>query len=127
MKIELGEKNATIFSLEAREKAMKEQLRRHRRGIRRQDGIAAHRRNGAQGEARRPRKLSAELSDRSMMRRAARSSWWRWRTQIVDLKGRVGDAEGNSPTTHARLEQPRGEFRCRDPRAWRGAQPRRKI
>src|SRR3974390_1056224 len=27
MKIELGEKNATIFSLEAREKAMKEQLR----------------------------------------------------------------------------------------------------
>ena len=27
MKIELGEKNATIFALEAREKAMKEQLR----------------------------------------------------------------------------------------------------
>src|SRR6202166_2372013 len=27
MKLELGEKNATIFSLEAREKAMKEQLR----------------------------------------------------------------------------------------------------
>src|SRR5213596_4424305 len=27
MKIELGEKNATIFSLEAREKAMKQQLR----------------------------------------------------------------------------------------------------
>src|SRR5229473_897407 len=27
MKIELGEKNATIFSLEAREKAVKEQLR----------------------------------------------------------------------------------------------------
>src|SRR5262245_64247036 len=27
MKIEIGEKNATIFSLEAREKALKEQLR----------------------------------------------------------------------------------------------------
>ena len=27
MKLELGEKNATIFSLEAREKAVKEQLR----------------------------------------------------------------------------------------------------
>src|SRR5260370_42594988 len=27
MKLELGEKNATIFSLEAREKAMKDQLR----------------------------------------------------------------------------------------------------
>jgi chromosome segregation ATPase len=31
------------------------------------------------------------------------------RTQIVDLKGRVGDAEREFATTHARLEQQRGE------------------
>ena len=34
MKIELGEKNATIFSLEAREKAVKEQLRPPKRNSR---------------------------------------------------------------------------------------------
>jgi len=36
MKLELGEKTHDL-SLEAREKAMKEQLRRHGRGIRSQD------------------------------------------------------------------------------------------
>ena len=55
MKIELGEKNATIFALEAREKAMKEQLARHRRGIRRQDRDAARRRAGADRQAERAR------------------------------------------------------------------------
>ena len=55
MKIELGEKNATIFGLEAREKAVKEQLARHRRGIRGQDRDAARRREGADRQAGRAR------------------------------------------------------------------------
>jgi len=55
MKLELGEKNATIFSLEAREKAVKEQLARHRRRIRRQDRGIARRRAGADQQAGRTR------------------------------------------------------------------------
>src|SRR6266704_2601548 len=95
MKIELGEKNATIFSLEAREKAMKEQLRATETALREKQGDLA--------------KLSAELSDRSMMAENRQVELVAVRTQIVDLKGRVGDAEREFATTHARLEQQRGE------------------
>src|SRR5882672_4544709 len=109
MKIELGEKNATIFSLEAREKAVKEQcrateeefaaktesLRTAETALREKQGDLA--------------KLSAELSDRSMMAESRQVELVAVRTQIVDLKGRVGDAEREFATTHARLEQQRGE------------------
>ena len=53
MKIELGEKNATIFSLEAREKAMKEQLRATEEEFTAKTRVAARRRAGAEGQAKR--------------------------------------------------------------------------
>src|SRR3979409_208791 len=67
MKIELGEKNATIFSLEAREKAVKEQLRATAEEYttkteERRDAERA--RKQKQSEL---AKLNAQLSDRSMM------------------------------------------------------------
>src|ERR1700676_1709373 len=100
MKIELGEKNATIFSLEAREKAVKEQLRATEeesaeKALREKQGALA--------------KLSAELSDRSMMAESRQVELVAVRAQIVDLKSRVGDAEKEFSTTQARLEAERGE------------------
>ena len=55
MKFELGEKNATIFSLEAREKAVKEQLRATEEEFAAKTRIAARRRAGADRQAERAR------------------------------------------------------------------------
>jgi chromosome segregation ATPase len=109
MKLELGEKNATIFSLEAREKAMKEQLR------------ATEEEFGAKTESLRTAeqvlkdkqselaKLNAELSDRSMTADTRQVELVAVRVQIIELKNRVGDAEKEFAVTQARLEQQRGE------------------
>jgi chromosome segregation ATPase len=109
MKIELGEKNATIFSLEAREKAVKEQLRTTEEEF--ADKTEALRTaetvlKDKQGELAR---LSAELSDRSMTAESREVELVAVRAQIVELRSRVGDAEQEFATTHARLEQQRGE------------------
>src|ERR1700694_5708136 len=109
MKLELGEKNATIFSLEAREKAMKEQLRATeeefaaRTESLRQAEKALSDKQGELG------KINSELSDRSMMAETRQVELVAVRTQIEALKGRVGDAEKEFATTQARLEQERGQ------------------
>ena len=66
MKIELGEKNATIFSLEAREKAVKEQLRATEEEFAAKTEMlrsAEHALTDKQSEL---AKINHELSDRSM-------------------------------------------------------------
>jgi chromosome segregation ATPase len=109
MKIELGEKNATIFALEAREKAVKEQLR------------ATEEEHAAKSEALRLAeqaltdkqgelgKLNTELSDRSMVADSRQVELVAVRAQINELKNRVGDAEKEFASTQARLTQERGE------------------
>src|SRR5277367_1792753 len=109
MKIELGEKNATIFSLEAREKAVKEQLRATEEehaakteGLR----LAEQALTDKQSEL---SKLNAELNDRSMMADSRQVELVAVRAQIDELKNRVGDAEKEFAATQARLTQERGE------------------
>src|SRR4030088_2719012 len=109
MKIELGEKNATIFSLEAREKAVKEQLRATEEefaakteSLRSAEQVLKDK----QGEL---AKLNAELSDRSMTADTRQVELVAVRAQIVELKNRVGDAEKEFGVTQARLERQRGE------------------
>ena len=109
MKIELGEKNATIFSLEAREKAMKEQLRATEEEFAAKTESLRTAETALREKQGDLAKLSAELSDRSMMAESRQIELVAVRTQIVDLKSRVGDAEREFATTHARLEQQRGE------------------
>jgi len=109
MKLELGEKNATIFSLEAREKAMKEQLRATEEEFAaRTDGLrqAEKALSDKQSELTR---LNTELSDRSMMAESRQVELIAVRTQIDVLKGRVGEAEKEFAVTQARLEQERGQ------------------
>jgi chromosome segregation ATPase len=109
MKIELGEKNATIFSLEAREKAVKEQLRATEEehaakteALR----LAEQALTDKQGEL---GKLNTELSDRSMVADSRQVELVAVRAQIDELKNRVGDAEKEFASTQARLTQERGE------------------
>jgi chromosome segregation ATPase len=107
MKLELGEKNATIFALEAREKAMKEQLRAtEEEFVTKTDSLrsAEHALTDKQNEL---TKLNAELSDRSMMAESRQVELVAVHTQIDMLKGRVTEAEREYTTTQSRLEQER--------------------
>jgi chromosome segregation ATPase len=109
MKIELGEKNATIFSLEAREKAVKEQLRATEEEFAAKTESlrqAEHALTDKQGEL---TKLGTELNDRSMMADSRQVELVAVRAQIEELRGRVSDAEKEFTATQARLTQERGE------------------
>jgi chromosome segregation ATPase len=109
MKIELGEKNAAIFALEAREKAVKEQLRATEEefaakteGLRQAEKALTDK----QGEL---TKLNSELSDRSMVADSRQVELVAVRAQIEELKSRVGDAEKEFAATQARLTQERSD------------------
>ena len=109
MKIELGEKNATIFSLEAREKAMKEQLRATEEEFAaKTEMLRAAERALADKQAELAR-INHELSDRSMTADTRQVELVTVRTQIEELKGRVGDAEKEFAATQARLAQERSQ------------------
>ena len=109
MKIELGEKNATIFGLEAREKAVKEQMRATEEEFAAKTEMlrgAEKALTDKQGEL---AKINHELNDRSMVADSRQVELVTVRTQIEELKGRVGDAEKEFAATQARLAQERSE------------------
>src|SRR5436309_158499 len=109
MKLELGEKNATIFALEAREKAIKDQLRATEeefaaktQGLRTAETALAEK----QAELAR---LTHELSDRSAVAESRQAELLAVRAEVDALKHRVGDAEKEFTDTRQRLEVQRGE------------------
>ena len=107
MKLELGEKNATIFSLEAREKAVKEQLRATEEEFAaktealRQAEKALTDKQGELG------RINTELNDRSVIAESRQVELVAVHAQIDALKNRVGDAEKEFSATQTRLEQER--------------------
>jgi predicted nucleic acid-binding Zn-ribbon protein len=109
MKVELGEKNATIFSLEAREKAVKEQLRAT------EEEFAAKTeqlRNAEHALAERQSdlaKMTSDFNDRSVTAESRQVELVAVRTQIEELKSRVAEAEKEYSTTQARLTHEQGE------------------
>src|SRR3977135_2325972 len=123
MKIELGEKNATIFSLEAREKAVKEQLRTTEEEFAAKSEALRTAETVLKDKQSDLAKISAELSDRSMMAESRQVELVAVRPQVVDLKGPVGDAEREFATTHARLEQQRGESEDENPQTGAASRP----
>ena len=104
MKIELGEKNATIFSLEAREKAVKEQLRATEEEFSAKTELLRSAEHALKDKQTELAKLNAELSDRSMTADSRQVELVAVHTQIDLLKGRVGDAEKEFAATQTRLE-----------------------
>jgi len=109
MKIELGEKNATIFSLEAREKAVKEQLRATEEEFAAKTEMLRTAEAALTDKQAELAKINHELSDRSMMADSRQVELVAVRTQIEELKNRVGDAEKEFAATQARLAQERSE------------------
>jgi chromosome segregation ATPase len=107
MKIELGEKNATIFALEAREKAVKEQLRATEEEFAAKTELLRTAEQALTDKQAELARINHELSDRSMTADSRQIELVAVRTQIEELKGRVGDAEKEFSTTQARLTQER--------------------
>jgi chromosome segregation ATPase len=109
MKLELGEKNAAIFSLEAREKAMQDQLRatEHDFGGKTESLRAAE--QALTDKKAELAKLTHELSDRSMVAESRQVELIAVHAQIDALKNRVDDAEKEFNATQQRLELQRGE------------------
>jgi chromosome segregation ATPase len=109
MKLELGEKNATIFSLEAREKAMKEQLRATEEEFAAKTESLRDAEQALKDKQNELARLNAELSDRSMMAESRQVELMAVRSQIDNLKNRVGDAEKEFSETQIRLGLERSE------------------
>ena len=110
MKLELGEKNATIFSLEAREKAVKEQLRATEEEFTAKTESLRDAEQALKDKQLELVKLNAELSDRSMTADTRHVELVTVRAQIDALRSRVGEAEQDFSTTQIRLEQERSDF-----------------
>ena len=110
MKLELGEKNATIFSLEAREKAVKDQLRATEEEFATKTGSLRDAEQALKDKQLELVKINAELSDRSMTADTRQVELVTVRAQIDALRSRVGEAEQDFSTTQIRLEQERSDF-----------------
>jgi chromosome segregation ATPase len=108
MKLELGEKTATIFSLEAREKAIKDQMRATEEEFAAKTQLLRSAETALIDKQAELAKLNSDLSDKSMMAESRQVELVAVRTQIDALQGRVGDAEKEFTETQARLEQQRG-------------------
>jgi chromosome segregation ATPase len=109
MKLELGEKNATIFSLEAREKAVKDQLRATEEEFAAKTEALRTAEAALNDKRAELTRLTGELSDRSQVAESRQAELLTVRTEIDTLKSRVGEAEGEFAVTQKRLEQQRGE------------------
>ena len=109
MKIELGEKNATIFSLEAREKAVKEQLRATEEEFAAKTELLRGAEQALTDKQAELARINHELNDRAMTADSRQVELVAVRTQIEELKGRVGDAEKEFSTTQTRLSQERAD------------------
>ncbi|MCP4616826.1 MAG: hypothetical protein GY844_10330 [Bradyrhizobium sp.] len=109
MKVELGEKNATIFQLEAREKAVKEQLRATEEEFSAKTESLRSAEQALSDRQADLSKLNADFNDRSVMAETRQVELVAVRTQIEELKSRVSDAEKEYSTTQARLTQERSD------------------
>src|SRR5260221_5846795 len=103
MKIELGEKNATIFSLEAREKAIKEQLRATEEEFAAKTEALRDAEKALKDKRSELATLNTELSDRSMIAERRQVDLMAVRAPIAGLKNRACDAENEFAATQARL------------------------
>src|ERR1700758_3305949 len=109
MKMELGEKNATIFALEAREKAVKEQLRATEEEFAAKTEALRGAEQALTDKQSELAKINSELNDRSMMADSRQIELVAVHAQIAELKNRVGDAEKEFAATQARLTQKQSE------------------
>jgi chromosome segregation ATPase len=109
LKAELGEKSATIFALEAREKALKDQMKATEDELSVKTlGLHEAERNLSDKQATMTR-LSSDLGDRTAMSDSQRIELIALKTQIDALKIRIGDYEQDIKKVEDRLEKERAD------------------
>jgi chromosome segregation ATPase len=109
MKFELGEKNATIFQLEAREKSVKEQLRATEEEFAAKTQALREAETKLSDKQAELAKLGHELSDRSQLADMRQVELATVNTQIIALQQRVNDAEREFTEAQQKLSLTRDE------------------
>jgi chromosome segregation ATPase len=109
MKLELSEKTAQIFSLEAREKSIKDQLRSTEEEFAAKTQLLRGAEQELIGKQAELAKLNHDLSDKSMTADSRQVELVALRAQVEALQGQVGDAKNEVSETGKRLAQERGQ------------------
>jgi chromosome segregation ATPase len=107
MKLELSEKTAQIFSLEAREKSIKDQLRSTEEEFAAKTQLLRGAEQELIDKQAQLARLDHDLSDKSMMADSRQVELIAVRAQIEALQSRVAEAEKEFTETGKRLEQER--------------------
>jgi chromosome segregation ATPase len=107
LKMELGEKTATIFALEARDKALKEQLRATEEELSFKLNTMRDAERTLKEKESDLAKLDAQIEQQSMANDSQRVELVALRTQIDALKDRVSDSEREFKATEDRLGRER--------------------
>ena len=110
MKFELGEKNATIFQLEAREKSVKEQLRATEEEFAAKTQALREAETKLSDKQNELAKIGHQLSDRSQVAEARQVELAAVNTQIIALQHRVNDAEREFTEAQQKLSLTRDEL-----------------
>ncbi|TKT72038.1 hypothetical protein YH63_011765 [Afipia massiliensis] len=109
LKIELSEKNAAIFAFEAREKALKDQLRATEEEFTAKTQSLRTAEQQLAGKQADLGKLNSELSQSSMTSESRQIELLAVRSQIEALQNRVNDAEKEVASSQRRLTDHRNE------------------
>jgi chromosome segregation ATPase len=108
LKVELGEKNAAIFSLEGQEQKVKQHLQSTKQELAaKAETLQSAEQKLAQSQAELDR-VRQELSDRSLMAESRQAELFVVRAQVERLQGRVSEVEKELADTKTLLEQQRG-------------------
>jgi chromosome segregation ATPase len=109
LKMELGEKTATIFSLEAREKALKDQLRATEEEYSVKTSSLRDAERALSDKSAELEKFNAELNSKTAVTDSQRVEIVSLKTQIEALKDRIEDYEREVKDTGDRLDRERRE------------------
>jgi hypothetical protein len=109
LKAELGEKTAAIFALEAREKALKDQLHTTEGEFSVKIGSLREAEHALAEKQAEMAKLGAHLDERSVHADSQRIEMVALRTQVEALKNHVSDREKEAKEIEARLERERSD------------------
>jgi chromosome segregation ATPase len=109
LKIELGEKNATIFALEAREKLLRDQQRATEEEFASKTQLLRSAEQALADKQAELSRLTSELSNHSIKAEGHQGELAAVRGQVAALQSRVNQAEKEFSDTQSRLAEQRGE------------------
>ena len=111
LKAELGEKSATIFALEARDKALRDQVRASEEELTVRNSTVQDAERALNDKQAELAKLMGELDERSVLADSQKIEIVALKTQVEALKERLSDAEKEVKTTEDRVARDRLELK----------------